>query len=264
MSIQRLTHIGRQVWRNALGVSALQPSDVWLASFPRSGNSWFRIILGNIIYISEGREQEVDLHTLGELCPVMGYTNLRKPWDHEVIPRLLKTHQPYRAPFFNRPTRTLLQVRDPRDVMLSWYNLRTNAKQSAYNDSFEHFVRDPKVGFEAWMRHYSSWLPHATTVMPYEELRARPVSTLQRCFGELGFTVPGDILQSAVECSTIEKVRKKEQEQGVRDAKRYKDTFRAVRKGASGDWKDGYGKAEQAVYAELHAHYGIDRYPPDP
>jgi hypothetical protein len=114
------------------------------------------------------------------------------------------------------------------------------------------------------MRHYSSWLPHATTVMPYEELKASPLSTLQRCFGELGFTVPGDILQSAIECSTIEKVRKKEQEQGVRDAKRYKDTFRAVRNGASGDWKDRYGKAERAVYAELHAHFGIDRYPPDP
>ncbi|MFT5123601.1 MAG: hypothetical protein ACI9TH_001512 [Kiritimatiellia bacterium] len=264
MSAQRITHISKQVWRNAIGVCGLRGSDVWLPSFPRSGNSWFRILLGNIIYLSEDPEKEVDLHTLYDLCPVMGFSNLLKPWEHEVMPRLLKTHQPYRAPFFNRPKRTLLQIRDPRDAMLSWYNLCSNSKVIQYEKTFEDFVRDPRYGFESWMRHYSSWRPHATAIMPYEELKADPVSTMQRCFGELGFTVPEDILRTAVNRSTIEKVRKKEEETGVRDAARFKDPFRTVGSGSSGHWKERYQEAELAYYAEVHTRFAIDCYPPGP
>ncbi len=262
MSIHRATHLSRQVWRNAIGVAGLKPDDVWLPSFPRSGNSWLRIILGNILYLSEDPEQEVDLRTLGELCPVMGYTNLMKPWNHEILPRLLKTHQPFRAPFFNRPNRTLLQIRDPRDVMLSWYNFRTNAKIATYKKSFADFVRDPQYGFDAWMKHYTSWLPHATSVMAYESLKPDPEACIRTCFSELGFTVPDDILTAAVERSTIDKMRKKEEDTGVRDPNRFKDSFRAVRSGASGHWKDKYDEPELAYYAELHAQYGIDHYPP--
>jgi estrone sulfotransferase len=260
VSNNRVIHLTRQVYRNAIGFAGLRRSDVWLSSYPRSGNSWFRAILGNLIYLSETPEEEIDWRTLYDLMPVMGFSNLLKPWEHTVIPRMVKTHQPYRPQFFGRPERTLLLLRDPRDVMLSYYNMRTSAKLNRFTGSFSEFIRHPSYGLPGWMRHYSTWLPRATVLMIYEEFRSDTCATIRRTFHALGHEIPEDLLLAAIERSTIERMREKEAVQGIRDADRFDASFNAVRTGASKQWIDTFSESDLTYYHQLREQHGVDRY----
>src|ERR1017187_7417206 len=86
------------------------PDDVFLTSYPRSGNTWTRFLVGNLIYQDLG----VSFLNVERLVPDMYKT---ADWVMRRLPRprVLKSHEC----FDPRYPKVIYIVRDPRDVAVS-------------------------------------------------------------------------------------------------------------------------------------------------
>src|SRR5580700_8773051 len=90
----------------------LDPRDVFLTSYPRSGQHWTRFQLFEIL-----TKRSADFDTLDSTIPKVG-EHSKAP---SILPgggRLIQTHQLWRREY----KRAILLVRDVRDVVLSDYS----------------------------------------------------------------------------------------------------------------------------------------------
>lgn len=104
------------------------PDDVFIVSYFRSGRTWSRFLIGNLIHENEA----VTFTNMGRLVPSI-YNQpdriLRR------LPRVLKSHEC----FDPRYPRVVYMVRDPRDVAVAFfYNIKTRVIPDGY--SMEKFV----------------------------------------------------------------------------------------------------------------------------
>ena len=107
------------------------PDDVFIVSYPKSGNTWTRFLIANLIY----PDKHPDFTNINELVPdPEGVT--KRHLEELPRPRYLKSH----AYFDHRYPKVIHIVRDPRDVVLSEYYF--DIKRSAIADDFplEKFV----------------------------------------------------------------------------------------------------------------------------
>src|ERR1700730_13661355 len=100
------------------------PDDTFIVSYPKSGNTWTRFLIGNLMY-----PDAVDFSNINRL--VADPEDLSKR-DLKGLrrPRILKTHQP----FDPRYKKVICIVRDPRDVVLSEYHF--DIKRRAIDEEF--------------------------------------------------------------------------------------------------------------------------------
>jgi Sulfotransferase domain len=121
-----------------------------LASYPRSGNTWTKFMLAELLTGSE-----VDFLSNEEVVPMIG-RHLQAPCLLPGGGRLIKTHEPYRRDY----TRAIYLVRDVRDVALSFQKLRAveGFDEEDIEDFLVRFVRGEVGGFGSWQAHVASWL----------------------------------------------------------------------------------------------------------
>src|SRR5581483_9049836 len=92
------------------GVTVL-PDDVFIVSYLRSGSTWSRFLLGNLVH----ENHTVTFANLDRFVPSI----VAVP-DHRLrkLPRVIKSHEC----FDPRYPRVIYMVRDPRDVAVSFYH----------------------------------------------------------------------------------------------------------------------------------------------
>src|SRR5579864_1813408 len=96
------------------------PDDVFLVSFPKSGNTWTRFLVANLVF----PEQDVDFGNIHNLIPDPSATAKRR-FDRMPRPRIIKSHEC----FDPRYPRVIYIVRDPRDVLVSQYHYHRKCKR---------------------------------------------------------------------------------------------------------------------------------------
>src|SRR5581483_8943536 len=92
----------------------LLDDDMLLVSFPRSGNTWLRVLLANLL-----RPEPVTLTTIEQVVPDV-YANADADLLRVPRPRILKSHEPFDA----RYGRVVYLVRHPVDVAVSFYHFQ--------------------------------------------------------------------------------------------------------------------------------------------
>src|SRR5450755_2504536 len=92
---------------------AIFPDDVFLVSYPRSGNTWTRFLIANLLY----PDQRVTFANIERLIPDAEALSSRYKKGIP-SPRVIKSHQ-Y---FDHRYGKVLYIARDPRDMLLSYYH----------------------------------------------------------------------------------------------------------------------------------------------
>jgi hypothetical protein len=161
---------------------------IWLASFPRSGNTFFRILLKELSGIETYATSDSRLAQKIGLADTIGHRPLASmPADGTATPPVMKTH---RLPEGAGPA--IYLVRDGRDALVSYarYRVAFRSKKGKIR-SFHSELRDLVEGqgpFGKWESHVFAWTRDrrdgTTTVVRFEDLIARPVEVFQKALAE--------------------------------------------------------------------------------
>lgn len=224
------------------------PDDVFLVSYPRSGNNWTRFLIGNLIH----PEDPVTFANLERRVPEIYFAPDRR-LRALPRPRIFKSHEVFQPHY----PHVLYIVRDPRDVAVSNYHHNLKAGNIPPDCKLENFVPmflaakfDHKCG--TWADHVASWLAtrenrHGFALLRYEDLTQDPVAALSRIAGFLetsGFAVIDrreSDLQRAVDLSSADRMRALEKTQGPAwtrsHTSREKRPYLGVRQAIAGGWR---------------------------
>lgn len=207
------------------------PSDAFVGSYPRSGSTWLRFMLLEIL-----AGEAAGFSRTNEMLPDVGRHQTGAP----VLPaggRLIKTHEPFRPEY----KKAIYLARDPRDVALSEF-----AYQKALGlagDNFDvyltRFLRGEVNPFGSWINHATSWMDAADSgrseilLVCFEELKRNSVQELSRIAEFLGVPVPAAKICEAVANNSMDKMRQKEKA----DPQRASAKGKFIRSGSAGGWR---------------------------
>jgi hypothetical protein len=158
---------------------------IWIASYPKSGNTWLRFLVCNLLY---GRQDSAE--GLNLLAPDIHEMGAERLGAHA---GLVKTHWAFtnEMPMAARTAAVIYVVRHPADVLVSNYHYASrsagvaDASREALERYAERFIQsrgDPRwatLGMGTWEGNVRSWLgqKHAFPVLPvrYEDMSSDPI-----------------------------------------------------------------------------------------
>jgi hypothetical protein len=173
----------------------LTAADRVLVSYPRSGTTWVRFLLYELV-----TGTEAEFGRVGARIPYVG-RHRHTPPSLRSGGRLVFTHD---LPTRNAAPSIVYLVRDPRSVVLSEY--RWQQRRRVAPGPFDRFVRDFVDGrTNAW----GSWDAHVTAWL------ASPAAETDRCLvvrfaNFLGIDASDAAIERAVENNRLERMREKE------------------------------------------------------
>jgi hypothetical protein len=262
---------------------------IWLASYPKSGNTWVRAFLHNYILQPESPHNINKLvefsvaecaaaffHAPGESLTTAQVQALR-PSVHEKLTRLhndlvfVKTHNanlavehvPLCTP--EHTAGAVYIVRDPRDVALSYaaytgrgvdetIELMANPRAANASDGAQVFEL-----LSSWSQHAVSWVAAPKRLLVrYEDLVAEPERHFSRVIRFLGTgEVDAARLSRAMEFSSFSTLAAQEAESGYNAGGKNETFFRA---GKAGQWRERLTSAQakriEAAHGEVMRKFG--------
>ena len=215
----------------------LNPADIFFAAYPKSGTTWARFVLFEML---SGKASGFKA-TNQEMPGVGLHKNAIK-----LLPnggRLVATHEFYRKEYH----KSIYMVRDARDVMLSEYAF-LNALDFYHEDlpSFvPYFLFTCVSAYGPWHKNVASWLdsPIANTenmmLVRYEDLLEDTQREMTRIAEFLGLNNSAEQIRRAVELSSADNMRKLETAQTNEWAttKESRKDIPFVRSAKSGQWR---------------------------
>lgn len=266
----------------------MKKSIIWLASYPKSGNTWTRIFLANYMMNADRPVPINQVHRFG-----MGDTVLKTyqrvaggPFDtnnHELVLRLregvlrgivannadvnfVKTHN-VRDKAFNvdlipaKYTRSAIYImRNPLDVVMSYsrhFGLNHAGAVEAISNKFNASVPDESTVTQylgSWSNHVNSWTRNKlfpTLVLRYEDMHLKPQEAFSSLLEHIGIPVEAERLDKAIRFSSFKELSKQENEDGFAEASYKAEKFFA--KGTSGQWEKELDKALVDEIRKRHA-----------
>jgi hypothetical protein len=262
---------------------------VWLASYPKSGNTWLRAVYsawvtGSAVDPNDLRDGAMAA-SRGAFDEALGVPSasmtpdeveMVRPRADEVIaagarePLLRKIHDAYVRGPAGEPivsvaaTRAALYViRDPRDVAVSyahhsgetleWARRRLSDRGAAMSDRADRLEPQLRQRLGTWSEHVRGWVddtPFPVAVVRYEDCVAAPVETFSRALRFAGLDVDDEAIEFAVEHAQFDRLRAAEGEHGF--AERAPDAPSFFRRGPAGSWRDDLSADLAAAIAEDH------------
>lgn len=248
---------------------------IWCASYPKSGNTWMRALLGAAL---GGGEVDINrlegaVHVshpllfdeLGLSVSALGSADvepLLRLVDERVAARattpLLRKLHDARLPgpdgarrVLAGPTRLVVHVvRDPRAVAVSWAHhlgttqdvavelMRTPVGQGTAAPS-DWLAEAGTYRLDTWSGHARSWLDErrlSIVVVRYEDLRREPQREVRRVLDAAGLAVDDATVAAAVEAGSFETMLTQELVGGFLEAPRAGVPF--FRRGEADAWRD--------------------------
>jgi Sulfotransferase domain len=235
-----------RVWFWHLG---LKPQDIFLASYPRSGSTWLRFMLFQILTGEDPGFRRID-QRIPEIQMHRGVP--------PVLPgggRLIKTHEQYRKDY----TKAVFLIRDLRDVLVSCYvrsaeaGLAQLVSKGDFDSFLLSFLRGRALQQGSWQQHSRSWLDSPLVrngnlmVVRYEDLRRDSEKVIGQLLNFLGVTPDFRIVRKAIENNSLQQMRAKE-DQAIRVGEQSAllgchkspggEDGRFIRKGSVGGWRN--------------------------
>lgn len=246
---------------------------VWLASYPKSGNTWTRVFLHNLL---RSKDAGFDINDMNELTTGAG----GKRWYQPLLPRPLeecsleevatvreaaharlaeeapglvfvKTHNALVIDLgFSSINKAVTAgavyiLRNPLDVAHSYASHLGRTIDQAIgfmNQDFARTGNSAKQAYEpmgSWRQHVESWTHkrhQALHVMRYEEMVARPEETFGGLCAFLRIKPRPGELEEALARSSFEALKAQEERKGFRE--RPDKAQRFFREGRANAWRD--------------------------
>jgi hypothetical protein len=190
--------------------------DICLVAYPKSGNTWLRFLVGNLVH----PQNPVSFANLEATVPSI-YQNPDHRLRQVPRPRILKSHEA----FFSRHRKVIYVVRDPRDVAVSYYHYLIKFRELPEGYPIAEYVprfmrEDFDAKFGPWDDHVLSWIRmrqgHPDFILlRYEDLLANPTLELARVADFVGIRGGESRLERAVELSSADRMRELERKQAL-------------------------------------------------
>ena len=250
---------GRQIAGRNLTVF---PDDVFLVSYPRSGNTWTRFLVGNLI----DQNDPVTFSNVESRIPEI-YFNRDRFLRQLPRPRMIKSHECFQPHY----PHVIYIVRDPRDVAVSFYHHNVKARNIPDDYPMATFVPrfiagEFDVKFGSWRDNVLSWTvlrgnDPRFLMLRYEDMKLDParelasiVAFLERYSFRKIDSSPG-ALQRAVERSSPERMRALEKQEAGNWVltKKTRSDKPFVRSAIAGGWKS---QLDPASVAAIESAWG--------
>lgn len=212
-------------------IDAILADDLFIVSYPKSGNTWLRFIVASFFHPLE----KINNRSIDLLVPDV-YRNKREI-NTQKNKRIIKSHDTY----FQYHPYTVYIVRDYRDVAVSFfYYMR--AQEEWKHMSMDEFLKSDRLKkpFGSWADHteravaFQKKNPERILMVKYEDLVRRDpqviASLFNFCKGKIA--LPDETLYTAF---SIEKLKQDEAIYGNYFTDHTANSF--FRKGEPGDWK---------------------------
>jgi hypothetical protein len=184
--------------------------DLFIVEFPKSGVTWLTFLIANVNAQLNGDPRAVTFFNVNDFVPDVQSVRHVGP-ARAAMPgyRCFKSHSPYLSSY----RKVIYLVRDPRDVMASYWTFLRGL--GWWGGTLEQLVAHRKYGIRAWMDHVGGWLrgiDAATSfaLLRYEDLTANTSAELTHLYALLGLPVTPGIIATAIERSSIERMRQLE------------------------------------------------------
>lgn len=266
---------------------------VWLASYPKSGNTWFRIFLSAIQDESDACPDINDLYS----SPLASSRDIfdehagiessdltadeadrLRPEVYQCLARTLeerlfmKTHDAFTktssGDWMFPPEVTwgvIYLVRNPLDIAVSYANHNGQSIERIVENlcDKEHCLAQNKKGFPDqlrqiltdWSGHVLSWLDSGNSIciLRYEDMKSKGFATFKRAVQFLELDKSDAQIRDAIKKSNFESLQNQEKENSFNEKPQHTNAF--FRKGVVGDWREHLN--DRQVDKLIKAHYGV-------
>lgn len=260
---------------------------VWLASYPKSGNTWFRIFLANLL---ADQPQAVNINDLPtENFGARATFDRALGWETSELSQaevaeaqlavqetlaqedgmVFKVHQSCHHQgtgerlFSPAATRAALYfIRNPLDVVVSFSHhlgrdfdhtialMNSPAASLAHRADLLDLLLPQPLGTWSW--HVQSWLDAAgfpVSVLRYEDMHARPQEVFTAACHFAGFPDEPARVARALAHARFESVRSQELSGGFREARDRRQFFR---QGRAGGWREVLSPGQVSAIVQAH------------
>ncbi len=251
----------------------MKRSIVWLASYPKSGNTWMRIFLAN--YLSDAKSplkiNQIQRFGFGDSKPDRYVAAAGRPVDlsrpeptlqlrdrvlqgivaNNADVNFVKTHNCRNVAFGvelipPRLTRQAIYIlRNPLDMLLSYarhYGLSHAETAEAIGRGDNANAPDATTTWQflgSWSDHVRDWTQGGAfpvLALRYEDLLDDPVTHFGKVLDFMGVPVVPDRLERAIRFASFDELKKQEEADGFTEKSPNAERFFA--KGQAGQWKD--------------------------
>ncbi len=254
--------------------------NIFLASYPKSGNTWMRAIIANLYNFDE----EFNLKTLKSI-PLLSIKKNFDEFENKIYSEnnilnfdwvsqniiecqkilnnksdhlnIFKTHSVRHKKFTNETVNAgfIYIVRDPRDIVVSFKNFSRKKFDEIINELlFEKKLmintNGAKELLSTWDLHVRSWLNYNTVprlIIKYEDLKSNPkeivlnIKEFLNKIYKLNIDLSDKQIDKIIENTNFNNLRKLENQYGFDEASKYSKFFRS---GNSNQWKDVLSKTQ--------------------
>jgi hypothetical protein len=181
-----------------------------ISSFPKSGNTWLRFLIGNVI------KQNVEL-TYSNISSVI-------PADWSVLERLdisnfnsngaafIKEHSQYNEHFAGKVSGAIYVIRNGFDVLSSYFEF-IQAQAPGLYKNIEDFSEEYWYNFGTWGEHANSWINHCSeskpvVVIKYEDLLSDPFNEVKKIMRFFKIDCSDEVIKRSVQKSSSKEMKK--------------------------------------------------------
>ncbi|MFZ2959946.1 MAG: sulfotransferase domain-containing protein [Candidatus Ozemobacteraceae bacterium] len=249
---------------------------VWLASYPKSGNTWFRAFISNLLNeeseeVSINKMKTDGIFSSRQICDAVTgietsnltadeidrlrpaiYNYMSQTSERELF---IKVHDAYTylengAPLLGTTNAKAVYImRNPLDVAVSFANhTSTDLDKIIRSMGDERFAfcttknslpEQLRQKLLTWSSHVESWVQAAEIpvhVIRYEDLKIDPIKTFNGAVQFIGLERSGEQIRKAIGLSDFDKLKAEEDQNGFKE-RPYK-TASFFRAGKVGDWRN--------------------------
>jgi hypothetical protein len=216
-------------------INKYDPQDVFIAGYPKSGNTWFQLITVGLLY---GFNSElVPDSVVQDLVPDMHFKSFYRRYS---TPMFFKTHNPPLPEY----KKVVYLLRDGRDAVVSYYHHTRDLDRREID--FAEFVDQYNIFSLKWHEHVNLWLSNPyqaeMLVIKYEDLKQDGLRILERYCDFLDISRSREHLQTVLRETDFERMRSREKKLGWDDPNWPTDKP-FIRRGAVGSYRDEFPKA---------------------
>jgi hypothetical protein len=238
---------------------------VTIISYPKTGRTWLRVLIGKAICDHAGLHETMLLNT-PRLTAEAGLSVTRFTHDDASLnaAQHYRTLETRKTRFRNQ--KVIFLARDPRDTMVSCY-FQATRRVDQFDGTISEFIRDDRLGIRKYVQFANVWyenrsIPQGYLTLHYEAMKADTHAAVRQVLDFLGAqAIPDAIIEQAVEYSSFENMKKLEKARQFQEARMQPgdasdpESFK-VRKGSVGGFGEYLSEADttyiEAIVQEMN------------